>query len=46
MTETHTGTMLPVMESFYTIQGEGNFQGSAAYFIRLGVAMWAASGVT
>ena len=28
--------MLPVMESFYTIQGEGNFQGSAAYFIRLG----------
>jgi 7-carboxy-7-deazaguanine synthase len=28
--------MLPVMESFYTIQGEGKFQGSAAYFIRLG----------
>ncbi len=26
----------PVMESFYTIQGEGNFQGHAAYFIRLG----------
>lgn len=24
------------MESFYTIQGEGNFQGHAAYFIRLG----------
>ena len=24
------------MESFYTIQGEGYFQGSAAYFIRLG----------
>lgn len=27
---------LPVMESFYTIQGEGYWQGSAAYFIRLG----------
>ncbi|RXK47698.1 radical SAM protein [Aquirufa rosea] len=24
------------MESFYTIQGEGKFQGHAAYFIRLG----------
>ena len=27
---------LPVMESFYTIQGEGFYQGHAAYFIRLG----------
>jgi 7-carboxy-7-deazaguanine synthase len=27
---------LPLMESFYTIQGEGYFQGHAAYFIRLG----------
>lgn len=26
---------LPVMESFYTIQGEGYHQGKAAYFIRL-----------
>lgn len=26
---------LPVMEHFYTIQGEGFFQGRAAYFIRL-----------
>ena len=26
---------LPVMESFYTIQGEGFYQGNAAYFIRL-----------
>lgn len=26
---------LPVMESFYTIQGEGHYQGRAAYFIRL-----------
>jgi organic radical activating enzyme len=26
---------LPLMEDFYTIQGEGAFQGTAAYFIRL-----------
>jgi 7-carboxy-7-deazaguanine synthase len=26
----------PVMEHFYTIQGEGKFTGNAAYFIRLG----------
>src|SRR5690606_30901880 len=26
----------PVMESFYTLQGEGAHQGKAAYFIRLG----------
>jgi 7-carboxy-7-deazaguanine synthase len=36
LTETTTGIMLPVMESFYTIQGEGFHQGRAAYFIRLG----------
>jgi 7-carboxy-7-deazaguanine synthase len=30
------GLSLPVMEAFYTIQGEGYFQGRAAYFIRLG----------
>jgi len=29
-------TTLPVMEHFYTLQGEGFHQGSAAYFIRLG----------
>jgi organic radical activating enzyme len=28
--------MLPVMEHFYTLQGEGYHQGKAAYFIRLG----------
>ena len=28
-------TSLPVMEAFYTIQGEGYHQGKAAYFIRL-----------
>jgi 7-carboxy-7-deazaguanine synthase len=27
---------LPLMEAFYTIQGEGYYQGKAAYFIRLG----------
>lgn len=27
---------LPVMEEFYTLQGEGFHQGKAAYFIRLG----------
>src|ERR1700704_3778776 len=27
---------LPLMEDFYTIQGEGAYQGKAAYFIRLG----------
>lgn len=35
-TPTLTDTQLPVMESFYTIQGEGFHQGRAAYFIRLG----------
>ena len=30
------GTMLPLMEAFYTIQGEGFHKGTAAYFIRIG----------
>lgn len=30
------GTLLPLMEEFYTIQGEGFNTGKAAYFIRLG----------
>ena len=30
-----TSTTLPIMEAFYTIQGEGFYQGKAAYFIRL-----------
>jgi 7-carboxy-7-deazaguanine synthase len=30
-----TTTFLPVMELFYTLQGEGFHQGKAAYFIRL-----------
>lgn len=29
------GLKLPLMEAFYTIQGEGAFTGQAAYFIRL-----------
>jgi 7-carboxy-7-deazaguanine synthase len=36
MTTTLTKTTLPIMESFYTLQGEGFHQGRAAYFIRLG----------
>jgi 7-carboxy-7-deazaguanine synthase len=34
--EKNITTMLPVMEHFYTLQGEGFHQGKAAYFIRLG----------
>lgn len=30
------GTLLPLMEEFYTLQGEGYHTGKAAYFIRLG----------
>ncbi len=30
------GLMLPLMEAFYTIQGEGFHKGTAAYFIRVG----------
>lgn len=30
------GKMLPLMEEFYTIQGEGYYKGTAAYFIRIG----------
>jgi 7-carboxy-7-deazaguanine synthase len=37
MNEVKTDTvLLPVMEHFYTLQGEGFHQGRAAYFIRLG----------
>src|SRR5690606_1972472 len=34
--EVEKGTMLPLMEDFYTIQGEGFHTGTAAYFVRLG----------
>src|SRR5436305_12997991 len=36
LTKTSVDTKLPVMEAFYTLQGEGFHQGKAAYFIRLG----------
>lgn len=38
MNETNKDVLekFPLMESFYTIQGEGHFQGQAAWFIRLG----------
>lgn len=42
MTETEinervaSGEMLPLMEEFYTIQGEGFHKGTAAYFVRIG----------
>ena len=32
----NSGELLPLMEAFYTIQGEGYHKGSAAYFIRIG----------
>ncbi|MDR2121499.1 MAG: 7-carboxy-7-deazaguanine synthase QueE [Flavobacteriaceae bacterium] len=36
ITELELGLSLPVMEHFYTIQGEGRHTGTAAYFIRIG----------
>jgi 7-carboxy-7-deazaguanine synthase len=36
LTTTAPTIKLPVMEHFYTLQGEGVYQGKAAYFIRLG----------
>jgi len=35
-TQTKSRTSWPVMETFYTIQGEGFYSGRPAYFIRLG----------
>jgi organic radical activating enzyme len=35
-TKKNISNSLPVMEHFYTLQGEGYHQGKAAYFIRLG----------
>jgi 7-carboxy-7-deazaguanine synthase len=32
----NTSVLYPVMEHFYTLQGEGKYTGNAAYFIRLG----------
>lgn len=36
MTLVDKGLFLPLMEEFYTIQGEGFHKGTAAYFIRVG----------
>ena len=36
MDKVDKGLMLPLMEAFYTIQGEGYHKGTAAYFIRVG----------
>ena len=30
------GLMLPLMEAFYTIQGEGYHSGKSAFFLRIG----------
>lgn len=35
-TRLNVGALLPVMEEFYTIQGEGFHSGTSAYFIRIG----------
>ncbi len=35
-TQDKSTKQLPLMEAFYTIQGEGHYSGRAAYFIRLG----------
>ncbi len=32
----NAGLLLPLMEAFYTIQGEGFHQGKAAFFVRIG----------
>ena len=36
LAKVNLGKALPLMEAFYTIQGEGYHKGSAAYFIRIG----------
>ncbi len=36
MSELIQNNSLPVMEHFYTLQGEGAYTGNAAYFVRLG----------
>jgi 7-carboxy-7-deazaguanine synthase len=33
---TQNGKLLPLMEDFYTLQGEGSHTGKAAYFLRVG----------
>ena len=33
--EVNSSVELPIMEHFYTIQGEGRYSGRAAYFVRI-----------
>lgn len=33
---TNNGHLLPIIEQFYSLQGEGHYYGTAAYFIRIG----------
>ena len=40
------GRLLPLVEDFYTIQGEGFHAGKPAYFIRLGGCEWGVAGAT
>ena len=39
------GELLPLMESFYSIQGEGYFSGSPAFFLRIEDVMLVVIGV-
>lgn len=32
----YSSTLYPIMEHFYTLQGEGKYTGTSAYFIRIG----------
>ena len=34
--ELNKGIILPLMEGFYSIQGEGHYSGNSAYFLRIG----------
>ena len=34
--ELENGIILPLMEEFYSIQGEGYYTGNSAYFLRIG----------
>lgn len=36
MNNTEKDALFPIMEQFYTLQGEGHYSGRATYFIRLG----------
>ena len=44
LTALHRGEALPLMEAFYSLQGEGYYKGSAAYFISRGAPYSAGRG--